>query len=55
MVFVSIPVGYTLGVTWGWGLSGLWIGYGTQGLCLTIMYSIILIRLDWEAVAETAS
>jgi len=29
MVLISIPLGTTLGVTYGWGLSGLWIGYGT--------------------------
>ena len=55
MILISIPVGYTLGVTYGWGLSGLWVGYGTQGLCLTIMYTVILIRLDWDATATNAA
>jgi Na+-driven multidrug efflux pump len=52
MVFISFPIAYTLGVSWGYGLSGLWTGYLVQNICLTVTYLVIMGRLDWDKTAE---
>jgi Na+-driven multidrug efflux pump len=55
MVCISLPVGYLCGVIAGWGLPGLWIGYGFSSFCLACTYLFILARIDWTEVAEKAS
>ena len=55
MVIISLPVGYLCGITAGWGLPGLWAGYGASNLVLACIFLKILSKIDWEATAESAS
>ena len=55
MVFIALPVSYITSFKMGCGLAGLWIGYSLSAFCLTVMYSTVLITLDWPKTALEAS
>ena len=55
MFSISFPTSYILGIYQGMGLPGLWIGYGFGAFCLAILYSGILLNLNWNNQAEIAS
>ena len=48
MFLIALPVSYVASFKLGHGLAGLWIGYGSSAFCLTMLYSTILINLDWS-------
>ena len=48
MFLIALPVSYVASFKLGHGLAGLWIGYGLSAFCLTLLYSTILINLDWS-------
>ena len=55
MIFIALPVSYFASFRKGYGLTGLWIGYSLSAFCLTAMYSLLLVKLDWHKIAQEAS
>lgn len=55
IVAVGLPASYLLGLVYGYGLPGLWIGYGLSNAILTVFYLGILYSLDWVKAAEKAA
>ena len=54
-MLVAMPVSCVLTYGRGWGIEGLWTGYGLSALCLSILYYTILSCINWEATAEWAA
>ena len=55
MLFIALPISYVASFRHGHGLAGLWIGYSVSALSLTVMYSTVLMTLDWPEIAQEAS
>ena len=55
MVCVAFPISYLLSFVYGFGLNGLWIGYGASAFCLALLYARVITTLDWSKVAQGAS
>lgn len=55
LCFISLPTSYLLTFQFGFGIKGLWIGYGVSSFVLTGLYCYVLKTLDWKAVALQAA
>ena len=55
MFIVGLPLSWLFGIKLGFGLPGLWVGYGLCSLSLAILYTWILRRLNWSEAAYKAS
>jgi Na+-driven multidrug efflux pump len=56
MFGISLPLASLFGLHLGWGLPGLWIGYGVSAFFLGVVYSVILFKyIDWDKTAHLAS
>jgi hypothetical protein len=55
LLFVALPTSYITCFKLGWGLEGLFSGYGLSALVLSSIKFILLCRLDWKATALWAS
>ena len=55
MVFLALPIAYFAAFKYNLGLKGLWLGYGTSTLCLSILYSVIIFKINWKKTAEEAA
>ena len=52
---ISMPISSLLLFKYGWGIEGLWVGYGLCHLTLTLLYYLILVCIDWKAAAMWAA
>uniref|UniRef100_A0A7S3I193 Uncharacterized protein n=1 Tax=Favella ehrenbergii TaxID=182087 RepID=A0A7S3I193_9SPIT len=53
---VAMPLSWALAFRQGWGIKGLWVGYGCSALALTaFFYALLFCWIDWEAIAEAAA
>lgn len=50
--FVSLPLGYLMPFCFGLGTEGLLIGYGIGLFLAGILFAILLLRQDWQAIAD---
>ena len=55
MLFIALPFGYFTAFYLKLGLDGLWLGYGMSTFCLSVLYALILMRLNWQKTAEVAA
>jgi Na+-driven multidrug efflux pump len=53
-VVVGLGGAWLFAVTWGVGLSGIWIAYTLAVVMATGLMGLVLARLDWAAIAEEA-
>ena len=47
LVIVAMPTSYLLSFKRNWDISGLWVGYGASAFVLTLLYYIILAKINW--------
>jgi MATE family multidrug resistance protein len=50
-LFISLPSAYLLAFKGGYGVNGLWIGYGIGLAFLSISYLITLSSADWDKIS----
>ena len=55
MICLNFPIAYLIGLHHEAGLPGLWVGFGIATSTLACLYSIILVKLDWQVAAEKAA
>jgi MATE family multidrug resistance protein len=48
---IGLPCSYLCGITFKYGLNGLWYGFAVGLIFLVILYSLLLIRTDWNSVS----
>lgn len=51
---IELPIAYVGGVTMGWGFSALWYGVCTMEVLKLGIFSYVLLRINWTAMAERA-
>ena len=44
---IGLPSAYLCGITFGYGINGLWYGFAVGLFVLIILYSLLLLRTDW--------
>ena len=47
---VSLPSAYYISITLGWGVQGLWIGYGIGLFTVFVLYGITYALTSWQQV-----
>ncbi|KAI9911684.1 hypothetical protein PsorP6_009816 [Peronosclerospora sorghi] len=52
--FIELPIAYFGGVTMGLGFSALWYGVCAMELLKLLIFTFVLLRIDWSTMAERA-
>ena len=53
--FIGLPLSYTIGIYWGYGLTGLWYGISIGLVILTAAYIYLsLYHFNWQVIALEA-
>ena len=47
LIIVAMPTSYLLSFKSDWDLNGLWVGYGASAFVLTLLYIMILSKINW--------
>lgn len=50
LYLVSLPTAYLLAIYLEVGIQGLWRGFSIGQLVITVIYAVILLNTDWQAV-----
>lgn len=48
----GIPLAYVLSIVYDYGIQGLWVGPTVAVAYNTLMYSILINRMDWDKLIE---
>jgi hypothetical protein len=49
--FISLPASYFVALPFGYGLDGLWYGYGIGLLILNFLYIRLIVTVNWHEKA----
>lgn len=55
LICLNFPMAYIMGLRRERGLPGLWVGFGISAVVLAVLYTVILVRLDWKKTALEAA
>ncbi|DAZ96157.1 TPA: hypothetical protein N0F65_009556 [Lagenidium giganteum] len=51
---IMLPISFVVGIKWGYGLDGLWLGSICGEIVKFVLMAVVLARLDWQKVASQA-
>lgn len=49
---VGLPLAVVLGILLGWGVMGLQVGIFTAVILLSLAFTVIVVRSDWQGIAD---
>ncbi|KAF0692550.1 Aste57867_16362 [Aphanomyces stellatus] len=52
---VGLPMAAAIGLDWCPGLAGLWAGFTTGPTTSSVVFAVLLTRIDWRALADAAA